>query len=294
MLTPVGDVRLGRNAHRAPEPDASPGNLPAQGARRSGQGLVQGTYTPELGRNLGADRRARVDELFPAEALRWRDIARDIAERVVRPKAAHYDREQTYPWEIRDALAEAGLFGVWIPKTYGGAGGGVLDLCLVVEELSRACGGVGVLFAVNALGSFPILLAGTDEQKETYLPDIAAGKKLIAFGLSERNAGSDAGGQQTTAVDDGDHWVLNGSKKWTTNGGAADIYSVFAVTDPTSKSRRISAILVEKGDPDSRSGAPRTRWAFAACPSWSCTSTTVASRRTDFWVAARAWASSTP
>ena len=189
-----------------------------------------------------------MDELFSPKAIEWRDKARDIAERVVRPLAAKYDREQIYPTEIREALAEAGMFGVWIPEEYGGHGGGVMDLCLVVEQLSRACGGVGVLFAVNALGSFPILLAGTEEQKRKYLPPIAKGEKLVAFGLSERPAGSDAGGLTTTATLEGDEWVLNGAKKWTTNGGAADIYSVFAVTDPTSKSRRISALIVEKGD----------------------------------------------
>jgi len=184
----------------------------------------------------------------------------------VRPVAAKYDRAQEYPWEIRDAIAEAGLFGVWIPKEFGGHGGGVLDLCLVVEELSRACGGVGVLFAVNALGSFPILLAGTDEQKTKYLPKIAKGEKLIAFGLSERPAGSDAGGLTTTAVEDGDSWVLNGSKKWTTNGGAADIYSVFAVTDAKSRSRRISAIIVEKGDPGFEIGRHEDKMGIRCVP----------------------------
>ena len=136
-----------------------------------------------------------------AGAVHVTGTARDVAEKVVRPLSKKYDDLQEYPWEIRDALAEAGLFGVWIPKEFGGHGGGVLELCLVVEELSRACGGIGVLFAVNALGSFPILLAGTDEQKQRYLPDIAAGKRLIAFGLSERGAGSDASGLATTAVE---------------------------------------------------------------------------------------------
>ncbi|MGE0192400.1 MAG: acyl-CoA dehydrogenase family protein [Planctomycetota bacterium] len=207
-----------------------------------------------------------MDELFSPESLVWRDKAREVADKVVRPKAAHYDRIQEYPWEIRDALAEAGLFGVWIPKEFGGHGGGVLELCLVVEELSRACGGIGVLFAVNALGSFPILLAGTDEQKKRYLPDIASGKRLIAFGLSERGAGSDASGLATRAVEDGDHYVLDGSKKWTTNGGAADIYSIFAVTDPSSASRRISAIIVEKGDPGFEIGRAEDKMGIRAVP----------------------------
>ncbi|HEU4334993.1 MAG TPA: acyl-CoA dehydrogenase family protein [Candidatus Eisenbacteria bacterium] len=181
--------------------------------------------------------------------MQWRERARAVAEKVVRPLAAKYDRLQEYPWEIRDALAEAGLMGVWIPKEYGGSGGGVIDLCICVEELSRACGGVGVLYAVNALGSFPILVGGTDDQKQRYLPAIAKGEKLISFGLSEKYAGSDAASLHARAVKDGDSWVLNGEKKWNTNGGAADLYTVFAVSDPNSKSRRISAFLVEKGTP---------------------------------------------
>jgi butyryl-CoA dehydrogenase len=184
-----------------------------------------------------------------AENLAWRERARDVAERVVRPLAAKYDREQTYPWEIKDALAQAGLLQVWIPKEYGGVGAGVLNLCICVEELSRACGGVGVMYAVNALGSFPILVGGTEAQKRQYLPLIAQGKKLISFGLSEKYAGSDAQSLRCRAVQDGGHYELNGEKKWNTNGGAAHLYTVFAVTDPNSKSRRISAIVVEKGTP---------------------------------------------
>jgi alkylation response protein AidB-like acyl-CoA dehydrogenase len=207
-----------------------------------------------------------VDNLLTATNIEWRDKARDLAERVIRPRAAHYDRVQEYPWEIKEALCEAGLMGVWIPKEYGGAGGGVMDLCLVVEEISRACGGVGVLYAVNALGSFPILLGGTEDQKRTYLPEIAAGRRLIAFGLSERNAGSDAGGLATHAEDKGDHFLLNGSKKWTTNGGAADLYTVFAVTDPESRSRRISAIIVEKGDPGFEIGRNEDKMGIRCVP----------------------------
>lgn len=184
----------------------------------------------------------------------------------MRPKAWHYDRIQEYPWEFRDALRDAGLFGVWIPKEFGGHGGGVLDLCLVVEELSRACGGVGVLFAVNALGSFPILLGGTDEQKQTYLPDIAAGKRLIAFGLSEKDAGSDAGGVATTAEMDGDDLIVNGEKKWNTNGGAADVYSIFAVTDPKSRSRRMSAVILEKSDEGFKVGRAEDKMGIRCVP----------------------------
>jgi alkylation response protein AidB-like acyl-CoA dehydrogenase len=198
--------------------------------------------------------------------LMWRERARAVAEKVVRPLAAKYDQLQEYPWEIKDALAKAGLMGVWIPKEYGGSGGGIVDLCICVEELSRACGGVGVLYAVNALGSFPILVGGTEEQKQRYLPGIAKGEKLISFGLSEKFAGSDAASLNARAVKDGDHWVLNGEKKWNTNGGAADIYTVFAVSDPTSKSRRISAFIVEKGTPGFRIGKVEDKMGIRCVP----------------------------
>ena len=187
--------------------------------------------------------------LLTEQNTMWREKARAIAEEVVRPLAAKYDELEEYPWEIRDALRASGLMGVWIPEEYGGAGGSVLDLCLCVEELSRACGGVGVMYCVNALGSFPILVGGTEAQKRTYLPDIAAGDRLIAFCLSEKFAGSDAASLRTPAVRDGDGYVITGEKKWTTNGGAADLYTVFAVTDPSSRSRRISAFIVEKSAP---------------------------------------------
>jgi alkylation response protein AidB-like acyl-CoA dehydrogenase len=183
------------------------------------------------------------------EALHWQEVARKVAEEVVRPIAAKYDDLQEYPEEVRQAYIDTGLLGVWIPKEYGGHGAGTVALCLVVEELSRACGAMGVAFAVNALGSFPILVGGTEEQKKDWLPQIAKGEKMIAFCLSEKFAGSDAGGMRCQARLEGDEWVINGEKKWTTNGGVASFYTVFAVTDDKSRSRRISAIMVEKGTP---------------------------------------------
>ncbi len=175
--------------------------------------------------------------------------AREIADKHVRPQSAKYDKAQEYNWDAARAVAQAGLFKTFVPKEYGGHGAGVLALARVTEELAKADSGFGVAFAVNALGSFPILVGGTEEQKKRWLPPIANGEKFVAFCLSEKFAGSDAGGLSVTAVEDGDHYVINGEKKWTTNGGVADIYSVFCVTDPTSKSRRISAIVVEKGTP---------------------------------------------
>lgn len=175
--------------------------------------------------------------------------AREIAESHVRPAAAKHDKAQEYNYDAARAVAQAGLFRTFIPTEYGGLGAGVLALARVTEELAKADSGFGVAFAVNALGSFPILVGGTEEQKKRWLPQIARGDKFVAFCLSEKFAGSDAGGLSVTAVEDGDHYVICGEKKWTTNGGVADLYSVFCVTDPTSKSRRISAIVVEKGTP---------------------------------------------
>jgi butyryl-CoA dehydrogenase len=195
-----------------------------------------------------------IEELYTKEQVDLRNRARDLAETVMRPVAAKYDVEQEYPWEVQKAIKEAGLSGVWIPKEYGGLGGGVLDLCLVVEEFSRACGGMGVGFAVNALGSFPIIVGGTDEQKERWLPGIAAGDKLIAFGLSEKMAGSDAGSMVTKAEKDGDSYVLNGEKKWNTGGAVASYNTIFAVTNPDRGARGISAFIVDEGTPGYKVG----------------------------------------
>ena len=187
--------------------------------------------------------------VFSDLALELQAKAREIADRYVRPSAARYDKAQEYNHEAARAFSEAGLFRTFIPKAYGGHEAGILALCLVVEELAKADSGFGVAFAVNALGSFPIILGGTEEQKERFLPQIAAGEKMVAFCLSEKFAGSDAGGLSVTADLEGDEYVIRGEKKWTTNGGVADVYSVFCVTDPSSKSRRISALVVEKGTP---------------------------------------------
>lgn len=190
-----------------------------------------------------------IKELYTPMQVDLRERARDLADRVMRPVAAKYDVAQEYPWEVQQAIKAAGLSGVWIPEEYGGMGGGVLDLCIVVEEFSRACGGMGVGFAVNALGSFPIMVGGSDEQKERWLPGIAAGEKLIAFGLSEAEAGSDAGSMTTRAEKDGDHYVLNGEKKWNTGGAVASYNTIFAVTNPERGARGISAFVVEDGSP---------------------------------------------
>ena len=176
-----------------------------------------------------------------------KELARKIAEEKVMPVRAELDEKEEFPWEIMHTCAEAGLFGVFIPEEYGGFGGGVLDNCLVVEELSRSCIGVSTSFASSGLGAYPILLHGTEEQKKKYLSQIASGKQLAAFGATEANAGSDVAGMQTTAQRDGENYILNGTKQWITNGGEAEIYSVFAVTDKKRGPRGISGFIVEKG-----------------------------------------------
>lgn len=190
-----------------------------------------------------------MQELLTKQNIEYQMRAREVAEKHVRPRAAELDRTAEYGWDILQALRDAELTGIWIPTAYGGHGAGVMDMCLVVEQLSRACGGVGVAYAVNALGSFPIILGGTEEQKQRYLPPIARGEKLIAFGLSEKASGSDAGSLRTTATRDGDDYVLNGAKKWNTNGGVAEIYTVYALTDPDRGMRGISAFLLDKDTP---------------------------------------------
>jgi alkylation response protein AidB-like acyl-CoA dehydrogenase len=188
-----------------------------------------------------------MDALLTDQNRKYRARAREVADQSIRPVAAEYDRKQEYPFSVLEALKEAELTGVWIPKEYGGEGAGVLNLCIVVEELSRACGGVGVAYAVNSLGSFPIILGGTPEQKEEWLPYIARGERLISFALSEKMAGSDAGALSCSIAKDGGEYVINGNKKWNTNGGIAHYYTVYGSTRPDRAARGISAVMVEKG-----------------------------------------------
>ncbi|OGR97099.1 MAG: acyl-CoA dehydrogenase [Elusimicrobia bacterium GWF2_62_30] len=176
-----------------------------------------------------------------------RDLARKIAQEKIKPVAAHYDETEEFAWPIMKILAESDLFGVYIPEQYGGLGGGILDMCLVTEELSRACGGIALGYAGTGLGTLPILQHGSEEQKKKYLPDIAKGKRLAAFCLTEAEAGSDAGAIKTTARKEGDKYILNGTKQWITNAGEAEIYTVIAITDKAKGIRGASAFIVEKG-----------------------------------------------
>jgi alkylation response protein AidB-like acyl-CoA dehydrogenase len=180
-----------------------------------------------------------------------RDLAREIAQKEIRPVAAEYDREGKFPWPIVEVLAKTDLFRVFIDEEFEGLTEGtpIMNMVIVTEELSKACGGIALSFAGSALGTIPIILSGSDEQKRRWLPDIAAGKRLAAFALTEPQAGSDAGAVRTTAIRDGDHYVLNGTKQWITNGGEAEIYSVIALTNPAKGPRGASCIVVEKGTP---------------------------------------------
>ena len=182
--------------------------------------------------------------------LQMIDLARKIGKEKIVPARAELDETGRFPWDILGILAEAGLFGVYIPEEYGGLGFGNFENCLVVEELSKYCIGVSVSFAASGLGAYPILLFGSHEQKKKYLPDIAAGKKLAAFGITESAAGSDAGSIHTTAARKGDNYMLNGTKQWITNGGEAETYTVIAITDKQQRARAVlSAFIVEKGTP---------------------------------------------
>jgi len=178
-----------------------------------------------------------------------RELARQIARERVVPVRAELDEKEEFPWEIMKLLAQSGLFGVYLPEQYGGTGGGCLDLCIATEELSWACGGVAVSYAASALGTIPILLFGSEEQKKKYLPAIAGGQKLAAFALTEPNAGSDASAVQTSATKSGGSYVLNGTKQWITNGGEAAVYTVIARTDKEKGIRGLSAFIVEKDTP---------------------------------------------
>jgi len=190
-----------------------------------------------------------MDYFLTEDQLMIKELTRQIAEEKVIPARHELDEKEEFPWEIMKVLAQSDLFSLFIPEEYGGLGRGCLELCIAVEELSRACLGVSTSYAANALGTSPILLYGSDEQKKKYLPDIAAGKRLVAFALTEANAGSDAGGIQTTARLEGNEYVVNGTKQWITNGGEAEIYTIIAITDRAKGARGASAFIVEKGTP---------------------------------------------
>jgi alkylation response protein AidB-like acyl-CoA dehydrogenase len=176
-------------------------------------------------------------------------LARRIAEERILPVRAELDEKETFPWDIVKELAAADMFRVFVPEQYEGLGGGCLDLCLVTEELSRVCSGIAVTYAASALGCMTLMEYGTEEQKRKYLPDIASGKRLGAFAITEPTAGSDSGNIKTTAEKVVGGYLLNGTKQFITNGGEAEIYTVIALTDKTKGARGASALILEKDTP---------------------------------------------
>ncbi|MDP8203993.1 MAG: acyl-CoA dehydrogenase family protein [Candidatus Tenebribacter mawsonii] len=188
-----------------------------------------------------------MDYLFTEDQLEIREVARKVAEEKIKPVRAKYDEGHEFPWEIVEVFKQTDLFAVLVPEEYDGISGKVEDVAIITEEFSRVCGGIGLALGGSGLGMYPILISGSEEQKQKWLPLIANGEKLAAFALTEANAGSDAGGMETTAVRDGDHYILNGTKQWITNGGEADIYTVFVLTNKSKGARGASCIIVEKG-----------------------------------------------
>ena len=178
------------------------------------------------------------------------DVVRQLVKERVEPRAAEIDANGEFAWDIKELFAENDLLGIPVPAEYGGLGGSFVTYVKVVEEVAKACASSALLIAVQELGALPIMIGGTDEQKRRWLPDLASGKKLAAYALTEPGSGSDAAGSmRTRAVRDGDDYVLDGSKIWITNGSVADVVTVFAVNDATKGPNGISAFVVEKGTP---------------------------------------------
>jgi alkylation response protein AidB-like acyl-CoA dehydrogenase len=195
-----------------------------------------------------------------------KNLAYQVALRDLKPVREKHDADASFPYEAVKKMAAADLFGVYLPEAYGGLGGGLLEQVLVVEQLSRICGGITLAFAGTGLGALPIMLLGTAEQREKYIPDLASGKKLAAFSITEPSAGSDATATKCTALLDGEHYVLNGTKIFVSNGEVAETYVVFATTNPARGARGVSAFIVEKGTPGFGFGKKEHKMGIRANP----------------------------
>ncbi len=195
-----------------------------------------------------------------------RAAVRDVCEAKVAPNAAAADERSEFPRESYEALRASDFHAPHIPVEYGGAGADALATAIVIEEVARVCAASSLIPAVNKLGTLPLLLAASAELKERYLPPVARGEAMFSYCLSEPGAGSDAGAMTTKAVRDGDHYVLNGAKRWITNAGESEFYTVFASTDLSARTRGISAFVVEKGDTGVSFGAPERKLGIKGSP----------------------------
>ncbi len=196
-----------------------------------------------------------------------REAVRALAADKIAPYAADVDDQARFPQEALDALVASDLQAIHVPEEYGGQGGDALASCIVIEEVARVCASSSLIPAVNKLGSLPLLIAGTDELRQTYLPPLARGEAMISYALSEPEAGSDAGGMRTQAVRDGDSWILNGAKRWITNAGVSKFYTVMAVTDPEKRTHGgITAFVVEDGDAGFSYGALEKKLGIKGSP----------------------------
>ncbi|KAF2779685.1 acyl-CoA dehydrogenase [Streptomyces sp. OM5714] len=195
-----------------------------------------------------------------------RDAVRSLAEAKIAPYAAAVDEEARFPQEALDALTANDLHAVHVPEEYGGAGADALATVIVIEEVARVCASSSLIPAVNKLGSLPVILSGSEELKKKYMTPLAKGDGMFSYCLSEPDAGSDAAGMKTKAVRDGDFWVLNGVKRWITNAGVSEYYTVMAVTDPSKRSKGISAFVVEKSDEGVSFGAPEKKLGIKGSP----------------------------
>ncbi len=195
------------------------------------------------------------------------DLAYQISQQKIKPVREHYDQTEEFPWPIVEEIKKADLFGIYLPEAYGGFGGGTLELVLAAEQLSRACAGMALAVAASALCGIPIMLFGTPEQRQKWLTDLASGKRLGAFAITEPGAGSDATATKCLAKLDGDSYVLNGTKNFCSNGNAAEIYTTFASTNLNRGARGISAFVIEKGTPGFTFGKKEQKMGIRA--SWT-------------------------
>ncbi|MCX5240405.1 acyl-CoA dehydrogenase [Streptomyces prunicolor] len=195
-----------------------------------------------------------------------RDAIRSLVEAKIAPYAAVVDEESRFPQEALDALVANDLHAVHVPEEYGGTGADALATVIVIEEVARVCASSSLIPAVNKLGSLPVILSGSEDLKKRYMTPLAKGDAMFSYALSEPDAGSDAAGMKTKAVRDGDHYILNGVKRWITNAGVSEYYTVMAVTDPEKRSKGISAFVVEKADEGVSFGAPEKKLGIKGSP----------------------------